>query len=65
MLSISNQVAAELARLLPQAAEIIPTSDDVHAANVRRRLIKLAKYIGNAERKEHKLRMGETTERDS
>lgn len=65
MLSISDWAAHELVRLLPQAEELIPRTDDVRNANIRRRLKLLAKYIENAERKKHKLRMGKTAAHDS
>lgn len=65
MLSISDWAAHELVKLLPLAESIIPRTDNVREANIRRRLIKMAKYIENAERKKHKLRMGETAEDDS
>lgn len=47
MLSISDWAAQELARLLPQAEAIIPKTDNVHDANVRRRLKLMARYIRN------------------
>jgi len=65
MLSISDWAAHELVKLLPQAEALIQRGDDVHVANIKRRLIKMAKYIDNADRKRHKLRMGETTAHDS
>jgi replicative DNA helicase len=65
MLSISDWAAQELVKLLPQAEELIKRTDNVREANIRRRLIKMAKYIDNAERKRNKLRMGKTPAHDS
>lgn len=65
MLGISDWAAQELVKLLPQAEALIKRSDDVYEANIRRRLKLMAKYIENAERKKHKLRMGKTAEDDS
>lgn len=65
MLSISDWAAQELVKLLPQAEELIKRTDNVREANIKRRLIKMAKYIDNAERKKHKLRMGKTPAHDS
>lgn len=65
MLSISDWAAQELVKLLPQAEGLIKRTDNVREANIRRRLIKMAKYIDNAERKRDKLRMGKTPAHDS
>ena len=65
MLSISDWAAHELATILPQAVELIKHSDNVHDANIKRRLIKMAKYMSNAERKKHKLRVGKAAEASS
>lgn len=65
MLSISDWAAQELVKLLPQAEGLIKRTDNVREANIRRRLIKMAKYIENAERKRNKLRMGKTPAHDS
>jgi replicative DNA helicase len=65
MLSISDWAAQELVKLLPQAEGLIKRTDNVREANIRRRLIKMAKYIDNAERKRNKLRMGKTPAHDS
>lgn len=65
MLSISDWAAQELVKLLPQAEGLIKRTDNVREANIRRRLIKMAKYIDNAERKRNKLRMGKTPTHDS
>lgn len=66
MLSISNWAAQELVKLLPQAEGIIPRTDNVREANIRRRLIKMAKYINNAERKKQQQKgMGKTAQASS
>lgn len=55
-----------MVKLLPQAEVLIQRNDDVHVANVKRRLIKMAKYIENADKKrQRKKRVGKTTEDDS
>lgn len=66
MLSISNWAAQELVKLLPQAEGIIPRTANVREANIRRRLIKMAKYINNAERKKQQQKgMGKTAQASS
>lgn len=67
MLDISDWAAAELTRLLPQAEALIKRTGNVYEANVRRRLLKMAKYLEkNAERKQiRQKRVGETAQKGS